>query len=198
MGKRDKRVDQYIEKSAEFARPILQYLRELVHEACPEVEEEMKWSSPHFTYKGMFVGMAAFQSHCAFGFWKHELVMGANSEWKEAMGSFGRITSLADLPPKRVLASYIKAAKKLNDDGVKAVRRKMARAPIPTPPELAAALKKNKKARATYEGFSPSNRRDYDEWIADAKGEDTRARRLATAIEWLSEGKTRNWKYQKC
>ena len=198
MGTREKRVDVYIEKSAEFARPILKHLREIVHEACPEVQEEMKWSFPHFTYKGMFASMAAFKEHCAFGFWKSEQVVGADSKAKQAMGSFGRITSLADLPPKKTIAAYVKTAKKLNDDGVKAVRRKMAKPKLETPPELIAALKKDKKARDVYEGFSPSQQREYAEWIADAKGEDTRARRLATTLEWLAEGKTRHWKYKNC
>lgn len=198
MGTREKRVDAYIEKSAEFARPILRHLRELVHDACPEVQEEMKWSFPHFTYKGMFASMASFKEHCAFGFWKGEQVVGTDAKAKEAMGSFGRITALADLPSKKTLIAYLKKAKQLNDDGVKAVRRKTEKKPLVIPAELTRALKTNKKARECYEGFSPSQQREYADWIAEAKTDATRERRLATALEWLAEGKTRHWKYQNC
>jgi uncharacterized protein YdeI (YjbR/CyaY-like superfamily) len=198
LGTREKRVDAYIEKSAEFARPILRHLREIVHEACPEVQEEMKWSFPHFTYKGMYASMAAFKEHCAFGFWKSEQVVGTDAKAKEAMGSFGRITALADLPSKKTLIAYLKKAKKLNDDGVKAVRRKMPKKVLPVPDELVRALKANKKARENYESFSPSQRREYSDWIAEAKTDETRERRLATTLEWLAEGKTRYWKYQNC
>lgn len=198
MGTRNAKVDAYIAKSGDFAQPILRHLREIVHKACPDVEEEMKWSFPHFTYKGMFASMAAFKGHCAFGFWKSEQVVGSDPKSKEAMGSFGRITSLADLPSKTVIAGYVKAAKKLNDEGVKAVRRKMAKPALAVPKELIAALKANKKARAVYERFSPSQQREYSEWIAEAKGDETRARRLATTLEWLAEGKTRHWKYKNC
>jgi hypothetical protein len=200
MGIRNAKVDAYIAKSAEFARPILKRLREIVHEACPEVEEEMKWNSPHFTYKGMFAGMAAFKEHCSFGFWKGEQVVGIDAKAKEAMGQFGSIRSLADLPPKKAIVGYVKAAKKLNDEGVKAIRQKTVKKPLPVPKEFLAALEKkaNKKARETYESLSPSHRREYSEWIAEAKTEATREKRLTTALEWLAEGKTRHWKYQKC
>ena len=198
LGTRDPRVDAYIEKSAEFAQPILRHLRAVVHEACPDVEEEMKWSLPHFSYKGMFAGMGAFKKHCMFGFWKHDLIVADSSKAKEAMGSFGCITSLADLPSKKELVGYVKTAKKLNDDGVKAVRKKTVKPKLAVPPELLAALKKNKKARETYEGFPPSAQREYSDWIAEAKTDATREKRLATSIEWLAEGKRRHWKYQGC
>lgn len=198
MGTRSAKVDAYIAKSADFAQPILVHLREIVHDTCPDVEEEMKWNFPHFTYKGMFASMAAFKEHCAFGFWKSEQVVGSDPKSKDAMGSFGRITSMKDLPPKKAIAGYVKTAMKLNDEGVKAIRRKMAKPKLETPRELVAALKSNKKAREHYEAFSPSHQREYAEWIAEAKGEDTRARRLETTLEWLAEGKTRHWKYKNC
>jgi uncharacterized protein YdeI (YjbR/CyaY-like superfamily) len=197
MGTRDPRVDAYIARSAEFARPILTHLREIVHSACPDVEETLKWSAPHFMYHGMLAGMSAFKAHCAFGFWKGSLVTGGDGGLEaQAMGQFGRITSLGDLPPKRVIAGYVKQAMKLNEEGVKTPkRRKVPRPDAVMPAELAAALRKNAKARATFEAFSPSHQREYVEWIAEAKGEDTRRRRLASAIEWMAEGKARNWKY---
>jgi uncharacterized protein YdeI (YjbR/CyaY-like superfamily) len=200
MGTRDPRLDAYIARSADFAKPILEHLREVVHEACPEVKEDMKWSSPHFMYKGMFCGMASFKEHVAFGFWKGSLVVDGNGRNAEAMGQFGRITKVSDLPPKKVLVGYIKAAKKLNDEGVKSPPRAKPKSKkeLPVPQELSAALSRNKKAKATFEGFTPSHRREYVEWISDAKGEETRKRRLDTAIEWMSEGKPRNWKYMKC
>ncbi len=201
MGTRDARVDAYIAQSAEFARPILAHLREVVHAACPEVEETMKWSRPHFDYKGMFCGMAAFKEHCAFGFWKHSLVVEKGGDGVEkGMGQFGRITRLADLPSKKVLTGYIKLAKQLNDEEVKSPTRSKPKAPreLVVPDDLAKALAGNTAARATFEKFSPSNKREYVDWLTEAKTETTRTRRLATAVEWLAEGKPRNWKYMNC
>jgi uncharacterized protein YdeI (YjbR/CyaY-like superfamily) len=201
MGTRDPRVDAYIAKSADFAKPILTHLREVVHSACADVEETVKWGAPHFVYKGMLAGMASFKQHCAFGFWKGSLVIGEDATAPaEAMGSFGRITNVSDLPPRSTLAGYVKKAAKLNDDGTPRPKSKMPKPPkktIPMPPDFAAALKKNKKAQTTFEGSSPSHRREYLEWITDAKQQATRTRRMATAIEWLSEGKSLNWKYQR-
>ena len=201
MGTRDPRIDAYIEKSAEFARPILVHLRDVVHAACPDVEETMKWSFPHFMYEGMLCSMASFKAHCAFGFWKGALVLGDESKDNEAMGNLGRITSLKDLPPKKQLTAWIKAAMRLNEAGVKApMRRKPGlerAAPPKMPKALADALARNPKARATFDAFSPSHRKEYIEWVAEAKTDATREKRLATTIEWLSEGKSRNWKYEK-
>ena len=189
MGKRDRRVDAYIEKSADFAKPILTFLRDVLHTAVPDVEETMKWSVPFFEYKGPLANMAAFKAHCAFGFWKSSLV---------GTQRFDRIESLDDLPSKRELIALAKKAAKLNDEGVKVERKKLApKKDIPPPPELVAALEKNKKAQATFDNFSPSHRREYVQWIAEAKAEETRKRRIDQAIEWLSEGKPRNWKYMK-
>lgn len=199
MGTRNPKVDAYIAKSAEFARPILEHLREIVHAACPEVEEEIKWSSPHFMYRGMLCGMAAFKQHCAFGFWKAALVV-PDDRNDDAMGNFGCIATVKDLPPRRTIEGYIKKAMKLNEDDVKPARPKSGapKPPVELPDDLAAALKKNKKAAATYEAFSPSARREYVEWITEAKREETRAKRVAQAVEWMAEGKQRNWKYQNC
>jgi uncharacterized protein YdeI (YjbR/CyaY-like superfamily) len=200
MGARDRRVDAYIEKSAEFARPILTHLREIVHAACPAVEETMKWSFPHFQYKGMLCSMAAFKEHCAFGFWKGALIVDRGKVTEQAMGQFGRIVSLSDLPSKKVLSGYIKEAMKLNDEGIKSPTRSKPKEPreIVVPDDLAAALRANAKAQGTFDAFSPSNKREYIEWITEAKTETTRTKRLTTAIEWMAEGKPRNWKYMNC
>jgi uncharacterized protein YdeI (YjbR/CyaY-like superfamily) len=196
MGKIDPRVDQYIAKSADFAKPILTHIRKVVHEACPAVEETMKWSAPHFDYKGMMCGMAAFKGHCAFGFWKAALVLDDPAA-DEGMGSFGKLTSVKDLPSDRKLAGYVKKAAKLNDNGVKVVRKAAApKKPLKVPVAFAAALKKNQAARRTFDTFSPSNKREYLEWMTEAKTDATRSRRMATSVEWLAQGKTRNWKYE--
>lgn len=196
MGTKDPRVDAYIEKSAGFAKPILKHLRTVVHTACPGVEETIKWSVPHFDYKGeMMCSMASFKSHCAFGFWKGSLVLGSKVA-DGAAGHLGRITSIDDLPSEKTLASYVKKAAKLNENGVKVERQPRRARPQPTVPEdLTKALKKNKKALATFEALPPSHKREYVEWIVDAKSDDTRKRRLETAVEWIAEGKSRNWKY---
>jgi uncharacterized protein YdeI (YjbR/CyaY-like superfamily) len=201
MGKKDPRVDAYIAKSADFAKPILNHIRAVVHEACPDVEEEMKWSSPHFTYKGMFCAMVSFKEHCAFGFWKGALILDKDgNKVDDAAGQFGRITKVSDLPAKKVMIGYIKLAKKLNDDGVKAPMRakKKEHPELVVPDDLAKALKRNKAAQTTFDNFSPSNKREYVAWITEAKTEATRSKRLETAIEWMAEGKPRNWKYMNC
>jgi uncharacterized protein YdeI (YjbR/CyaY-like superfamily) len=199
MGTRDPRVDAYIARSAPFAQPILTHLRRVVHAACPDVEEGMKWSVPHFMHQGILCSMASFKQHCAFGFWKASLLEGVGGRPAEAMGQFGRITSIEDLPAERTLRRLVKDAARLNEQGVKAPRRvsKKPRPDTAPPADLAAALKKNRKAAAAFQGLSPSHRREYLEWITEAKGEATRARRLATTLEWLAEGRRRNWKYER-
>jgi uncharacterized protein YdeI (YjbR/CyaY-like superfamily) len=201
MATRDPRIDAYIARSADFAQPILTHIRNLVHEACPDVEETMKWSFPHFLYKGMLCSMASFKEHCAFGFWKSSLIIkNSDGEAEPAMGSFGRITKLSDLPPTKTLKGYVKAAMKLNDEGVKSPTRSKPKTPkaVIIPEDLKQALQANSHAQATFDKFSPSNQREYVEWLTDAKTEVTRARRLETAVEWMAEGKPRNWKYMNC
>lgn len=198
MGTRDPRVDAYIAKSADFARPILEHVRATVHAACPRCVESIKWSFPHFDYNGeILCSMAAFKQHAAFGFWKGKLVMGENDKARGPMGSFGRITSVKDLPAKKVLAALVKKAMALNDSGVKIARPKKHPKPeLKVPPALAAALRKDKSLRERWDAFPPSHRREYLEWILGAKQEATRVRRLATAIAQIAEGKPQNWKYQ--
>jgi len=201
MGKKDPRIDTYIAKSADFAKPILNHLRKLVHAACPEVEETMKWSFPHFDYKGMMCSMASFKQHCAFGFWKAALILGKDGgKADEAMGHFGRITAVSDLPKDRVLAGYIKEAARLNDSGIKLPARPKPKRKkdLVVPGYFMAALKKNRKALMAFENFSYSHKKEYVEWITEAKGEDTRHRRMQTTLEWLAEGKPRHWKYANC
>jgi uncharacterized protein YdeI (YjbR/CyaY-like superfamily) len=198
MGQRDPRVDAYIAKAAPFAQPILRDIRDTVHAACPDVQEAMKWSFPHFTYKGMLCSMAAFKQHAAFGFWKGSLVIGSGKN-VDAMGQFGRIAKRSDLPSNRMLAAYVRKAARLNDEGVKAPRAPKKAAPkaLRMPPDVAAALERVATARATFDGLSPSGKREYLEWITQARTEATRQRRLRQAIEWLAEGKSRNWKYER-
>lgn len=199
MPTKDPRIDAYIEKSADFAKPILKHLRKAVHAGCPGVVETIKWSMPHFDYKGMMCGMAAFKEHCSFGFWKADLILDRDKQGeKSGMGSFGCIKSLKDLPSEKTLIGYVKKAAALNDAGVKAPGRAAPkkRAPIPVPDYFADALKKNAKAKKTFDGFSPSHRREYLEWITEAKREETRRQRMATSLQWLAEGKPRNWRYQ--
>lgn len=205
MGKRDPRIDTYIEASAPFARPILTHIREVVHQACPDVEETIKWRFPHFMYSGMLCSMASFKKHCALGFWKGALVLGDQHDTTDttesAMGQFGRIESLADLPSKAILTGYIRKAMRLNETGVSrtssnATGTKIGRKkPVVIPNDLQSALRHNAAARTAFAKFTPSQQRDYIEWLTEAKREETRKRRLDTAVEWISEGKTRNWKY---
>jgi uncharacterized protein YdeI (YjbR/CyaY-like superfamily) len=203
MSKKDPRVDEYIARSADFAKPVLKHFRELVHKTCPEVEEKWKWSFPHFDYKSQpMASMAAFKQHCAIGFWKASLMKDADkllgmAKTEEAMGHLGRITSLKDLPKDSVLIKYIKEGMKLNDAGIK-VKAKPASAKAPEAPDyFLKAIGKNKKALKTFEAFSNSNKKEYVMWVTEAKTEETRNKRLETAVEWMAEGKVRNWKYVK-
>ena len=194
MATKDARIDAYIAKSADFAKPILKHLRALVHRGCPDVVETIKWGSPHFEHKGMLCGMAAFKAHCAFGFWNRALKIPGRDG---AMGQFGCITAVSDLPKDEVVVGYVQEAARLNAIGKKVgpIRRKQK--PLPVPQELSAALKKKPKALAHFESFSPSRQREYSEWIGEAKTQETRKKRLDTALEWIADGKPRNWKYMK-
>jgi uncharacterized protein YdeI (YjbR/CyaY-like superfamily) len=199
MPDKDPRIDAYIEKSADFAKPVLTHIRKIVHKASPKITETVKWGMPAFEYKGMVCGMAAFKEHCTFGFWKHSLLdYDGFSDEKTAMGSFGRMTSKKDLPPDETLIKLVQQAVELNEKGVKVERKKPAAKEIAVPDNLAAALKKNKAAQKTFDNFPPSCRKEYVQWITEAKTDATREKRLATTIEWLSEGKRRNWKYENC
>ncbi len=200
MPEKDPRIDDYISKSAAFAQPILKHLRELVNKACPGVEETMKWRFPHFDYKGSMCSMASFKNHCAFGFWKGAIMKDSDGVLHEqgnsGMGSLGKITSLKDLPSDNILINYIKEAVDLNEKGVKLPpRKKTEQKDLLVPLSLAAALRKNKKAQTVFEAFSPSHKKEYIEWITEAKTETTRDKRIESAIEMLTEGKSRNWKY---
>lgn len=197
-------VDAYIQKAAPFAQPILQHLRALVHKACPATEEKIKWGMPHFDYKGeMMCSMASFKQHVSFGFWKAALMKDTSlmetARTEVAMGHLGRITCLKDLPSGKQLTAWIKEAMALNEQGVKLPPR--SKSPenkiLDVPEYFTAALNKNKKARKTFENFSYSHRKEYVQWITEAKTAATREKRMATALEWLAAGKGRNWKYEK-
>lgn len=199
----DPRVDAYIENAEDFAKPILRKLRKLVHEACPDSHETIKWSFAAFDYKGPFCSMASFKEHCTFGFWKASLMedpSGILEEKKgQGMGSLGRIGSEADLPPDDVIIGLIQQAKKLNDDGVKLPPRPRVidDTPLKIPEDFSIALALNILAQNHFDQFSAGKKKEYILWITEAKADDTRKRRIETALEWISEGKSRNWKYEK-
>lgn len=196
-------IDAYIKKAAPLAQPILTHLRKLVHATCPEVEEKIKWGFPHFDYKGdMMCSMASFKQHASFGFWKAPLmkdpVLKETAASEVAMGHVGKISSLKDLPSDKKLISWIKEAMKLNEEGVKMVKTK----PVKTteliiPAYFTKALQKNKKALSFFTEFSTSAKKEYVSWVDEAKSEETRNKRMEQSIEWLAEGKPRNWKYMK-
>jgi uncharacterized protein YdeI (YjbR/CyaY-like superfamily) len=203
MEKLDKRVDAYIERSADFAKPILIHIRELIHRVAPEISETLKWSFPHFEYKGTVCHMASFKQHCTFGFRKGTLLPDPNnilsSESSSAMGQFGRITALSDLPSDEILELYIRNALLLNETGVKLPSTKKATTTkaVELPEYFSEALSKNPLAHSAFANFSNSNKKEYVEWITEARTTETRDKRMATAILWLSEGKSRHWKYKK-
>lgn len=204
MPTKDPRIDAYIKKSAPFAQPIMSHFRSVMHKACPAVTETVKWGFPHFEHHGIICAMAAFKEHCRISFWKASLMKDPagilRRMGKTDMAAFDRLTSLKDLPADKILITYIKEAAHLNESAIKLPakpKKKAVAKEVKVPPVLAAALRKNKKAATAFENFSPSHRKEYIEWITEAKTEDTRNKRIATTIEWLVEGKSRNWKYKK-
>jgi uncharacterized protein YdeI (YjbR/CyaY-like superfamily) len=202
----DPKVDAYIAKAAPFAQPILTRVREVAHKACPDLEEEIKWGMPFFVLRGVILGhMAAFKQHCAVGFWgpeMHAILREDGLLSEDGMGALGKVSSLKDLPSDKKLLEYFRQAAGFVATGQRTksiVRPRKSSKPAPeVPSELAAALKKNKAAAKVFAGFSASCQREYTDWIADAKRPETRQKRVATAIEWIAEGKQRNWKYQNC
>lgn len=204
MQTRDPRVDEYILKSADFAKPILMHLRELIHDVCPEIKETIKWGFPHFDYKGTVCNMASFKHHCTFGFWKASLMSDRNklleSIGKTAMGNFGQMRTLADLPPDNVLREYVSEAIKLNEDNLKATPKRKGtsqKKELDVPDYFIKALENVPAALEQFKNFSYSHRKEYVEWVTEAKTEATRQKRMATTVEWLAEGKPRMWKYVK-
>jgi len=201
MSPYNEKIDAYIAKSQPFAQPILEYIRELVHTTCPDVEEKIKWSMPFFDYKGkMMCHMAAFKQHCAFGFFQAALMdepmLIQNAESESAMGHLGRITSLKDLPPEKKLIGFIKKAMEITDDGKRLIKKAAPKTEYIVPSYITAAIKKNKKAFTTWEAFAPSHRKEYATWIDEAKTEATKEKRITQATEWIAEGKQRHWKYK--
>jgi uncharacterized protein YdeI (YjbR/CyaY-like superfamily) len=192
----DPRIDTYIDKRPDFARDVLRHLREVVHEACPDVVETLKWGAPFFEHHGILCGMAAFKEHCALTFWKEKLLFSEDEVSSGAMGQYGKIRSVGDLPPREELIATIHRAMELNEQGVPVPREAPREDDLEVPEDLAAALAGDDGARAFFDGLAPGYRREYVEWITGAKREATRAKRLATAVEWLGEGKTRHWKYR--
>jgi len=199
MAIQDPRIDDYIARQADFARPILDHLRAAIHSACPEAEETLKWSMPAFMYKGEILAtMAAFKQHAVFGFWRGSQVLGDGQQKLDAMGQFGRLTSIADLPEPEALKELILKAMALTESGVKPVRNKTVKGDVTVPDDLEQALAANAPASATFAAFPPSCRREYVEWVTEAKRPETRAKRVAQAVAWMAEGKRRNWKYESC
>lgn len=201
MKQYDERVDAYIEKSAPFAQEILKHIRNVVHQASPLINETIKWGFPHFDYKATICSMAGFKAHCAFGFWKASLMKDPYQlfgDKREAMGHLGRLESLADLPSDKILTEYILEALRIDETGLKVKKIATAtKAEIPMPNYFEIALVNNPKAKQQFDNFSPSHRREYLEWVTTAKTEATQLKRMATAIAWLTDGKSLNWKYQK-
>ena len=204
MATKDKRVDDYIAKAQPFAQPILMHLRGVIHKACPDVRETIKWGMPFYEYKGNLCCIAGFKGHCAFSFWKSSLLDDPKNELKEksnkggeAMGNLGRISSKKDLPGDKVLIDFIWQAMKINEEGIKVVKKVKPQEAkeMEVPDYLIKALNKNKIAKQTFEAFPPSHRKEYVVWISEAKTDETRNKRLGQAIEWMAEGKNRNWKY---
>jgi uncharacterized protein YdeI (YjbR/CyaY-like superfamily) len=198
------KVDAYIAKAAPFAQPVLERLRELVHRACPDVEEAIKWSMPFFVYKGQILGnMAAFKAHCSFGLWGGDVTAMMRKDGvlsDDGMGKLGKIASVKELPKDRDMVGYVRQAAAFIEGGGRTMQRKpkVAKAEVEVPAELGAALKKNKAAGKVFAEFSAGCRREYVDWIAEAKRPETKEKRVWQAVEWIAEGKQRNWKYQNC
>jgi uncharacterized protein YdeI (YjbR/CyaY-like superfamily) len=198
MGTKEDRVDAYIEKSADFLRPILRHIRQLIHAACPQAQETIKWRHPTYEYRGILCITPAFKHHCALIFWRKSIRQSLeHSKTKVPWGNIRRIAKLSDLPKDSILTRSIKESAKLNEMGEKHRVSKPTKRHLVIPPYITKALERNKKASAVFQGLSPSHQREYVLWIAQAKREETRDKRLAGMLKMLTEGKTRNWKYER-
>jgi uncharacterized protein YdeI (YjbR/CyaY-like superfamily) len=197
MATKDPRIDAYIRNAPQFAKLILIHLRALAHEACPQVEETLKWRMPHFSHKGILFGMAAFKEHCAVHFWKGKLIL-KDDVRIGGFGNLGKIVAVSELPNEKLLLRYIKKAVALNECGVGKPVAKTAKTRLVVPTYFRAALNQNKRAQATFDNFSYSHKKEYGTWITDAKREETREKRIKTALQWLSQGKPQNWRYVNC
>jgi uncharacterized protein YdeI (YjbR/CyaY-like superfamily) len=197
--KTDPRVDAYIDdKAADFAKPILRHLRAMVHEACPDCEETLKWGMPTFMYQGkILASFASFKAHATFGYW-NDAMLREDEKSRDAMGQFGRLASLDDLPPRDTLIALTRKSMALIESGAKIERRRSPKAPLTVPQDLRAAIEAAPAAKATWDAFPPSCQREYVEWVTEAKRDETRTKRLNQTVEWLTEGKRRNWKYENC
>lgn len=192
------KVDAYIDKAAPFAQPILKKIRALMHKACPEITEEIKWGAPAFMHEGIVSGMVAFKAHVRFSFWRGKEMEDPDGLFENDGASFMNCEKFADakdLPADKVMIKYIKAAVALNASDIKKPKPAKRKA-IAVPDYFKKALATNAKAKKTFENFSPSCQREYVEWITEAKREATREKRIATALEWMAEGKDKNWKYR--
>ena len=199
MATTDPRIDAYIARQADFARPILEHIRRLVRKAVPEAEETIKWGMPHFTVGGRILGaMGGFKAHATLVLRRAEEVLGEEGVKPGAMGQFGRLGSIADLPPEEELKAILRCAAAASAEAPAQRPKKAPKPELPAPDDLLAALSANPAARATFDGFPPSSRREYVGWVLEAKRPETRAKRVAQAAEWMAEGKRRNWKYEGC
>ncbi|HKS17008.1 MAG TPA: YdeI/OmpD-associated family protein [Planctomycetota bacterium] len=198
MGEHSAAVTAYIAKAAPFARPIFEKLRKLFHKACPAIEEKLKWNCPSFEYKGMVGGFAGFKAHAAFGFWRQDVLPDPEGLFKTRGAFGGKLTDVSQLPPDEIILQYIRRAVDLNEKGAPARFKAKPKPPLKVPPYFMTAIRKNKKALATFEKFPPSHKREYVEWVVEAKQDETRRKRLETAVAWMAEGKARHWKYEKC
>lgn len=199
---RDKRIDTYIENAASFSQPILKHLRNVIHKTSHQIIENIKWGMPCFEFHGILCNMASFKNHCTFGFWKASLmkdkILIKNAQAETAMGHLGKLTSLKDLPADKKIMDWIKEAMALNEKGIKVEKKKPAQAKLLKAPNyFINELKKNKIAFRIFEKFSQSHKNEYLEWIIEAKTEPTRIKRMQQAIEMMTEGKPRKWKYMK-
>jgi len=189
------KIDEYISNSAEFAQPLLVKLRDLIHQANPDIEESIKWGMPCFDYKGIVCHMAGFKNHCSFGFMKHKLIRGLEDN---GMNSFGKLKLLTDLPKDELIITYIKETVLLNEQGVKAPKVSKSKMELVVPNYIIELLRLHPKAEEVFNDFSYSHKKEYVEWIVSAKREATRENRMNQMLEWLSEGKHKNWKYENC
>ena len=200
MKRRSSEVDRYIRSSAVFARPVLRRLRTFFHRADPRISETIKWGVPHFEYQGILGSMAAFRKHVSVGFWKGGMI-GDEAGVFESAGNrkmtMLRMRDVADVPSADLMLVYIRRAVALNERGMRIPARKRTAVRVAIPSFFSNALRANRKASDVFSRLSRSHQREYVDWLTEAKREETRQRRMATAIKWLSEGKPRNWKYMK-
>lgn len=198
MNEASENITAYIEKATPEFKEVMIALRSVLNNPNFDIKEDWKWGAPNFNNEGMICWLAHFRNHVGMNFFKGTLIKDKYNlftHYREEKGNRQlKFSDINQIIPEQI-EYYIEEAIKLNQENIKVVKKEIDTS---LPLDLETELNNNPKAKMFFESLAPSYKRDYIEWIEEAKREATRTKRLATTMEWLSEGKKKNWKYENC